>query len=127
MVAETLAAGEGHAWSLEDARVRSGRRGWRSGAMGSRGCAGRRRIPSELAEIGRRRCSREGEGETSGRERGERERRWGPCGERGDRERRWGSTIFFVPAKKEIAPPLCRPPAHGKDSLPSAGRRQIIG
>ena len=69
MVAETLAAGEGHAWSLEDTRVRSGRRGWRSGARGSRGCAGRHRILSELAEIGRRRCSREGEGETSGRER----------------------------------------------------------
>ena len=93
--------------------------------MGVLGGVESRRSSPKSAAVGAR--ARERERRAGERERGERERRWGPCGERGDRERRWGSTIFFVPAKKEIAPPLCRPPAHGKDSLPSAGRRQIIG
>ena len=55
VLAQTLAAGQGRAWPLEDARAGSGPMGGRRVGRGARWCAGRRQRTPESDGIGRRR------------------------------------------------------------------------
>ena len=52
VLAQTLAAGQGRAWPLEDARAGSGQMGEKSVERGARWCAGHRRRTPESGGIG---------------------------------------------------------------------------